>query len=129
MGASNKARHGGSGATRENLKSCDEDMTRRIALTPIPENVMFSDLRLSRLPSGRVQFSWAVIDRVRAASNKDVKLLRDADEKHIYGLIVAWYELARSNGEPMDAATDDLIAKLRDEAAIAYDFILPPGWE
>lgn len=103
-------------------------MIRRIAHISIPDGLTFSDLCLSRLPSGRVQFSWAAIDRVRAASKMDVTLLRDADERSIYGLIIAWYEIARKNGESMDVPTEDLIAKLRDENSFSDGFILPPGW-
>lgn len=80
----------------------------------IPAGVTFADLKMTRTPDGEVEFDWAPIRLICAASGVDVAVFAESDEDAVSGLLSQWYAHHLTAGGARDAAMDDLI----DEAAI-----------
>lgn len=90
-------------------------MQQQMARVVIPDDLEFSDLRLSRDPDGSVTFDWSVIQRICEASGLPVEMLQDAPEDNVSGLIVGWYQAHRQHGGESDPVADDLIAEVLAE--------------
>lgn len=93
----------------------------------IPDNIDFSDLKLSRDKDGMVSFDWATIEEICDASGLDIGVFRDAPEDSVSGLIVAWYSAHRGAGGAQDPVAEDLIAEVVAEDSAGQGFSLPPG--
>ena len=90
-----------------------QQMTAHIV---IPDDVQFSDLKLSRDTStGDIEFDWAPIERICIASGIDISVLRDQDEGNLAELLTVWYRAHRDAGGEPDSAMDDLIAEAAAE--------------
>lgn len=96
-------------------------MQQQFARVAIPEGIDFSDLHLAREPDGCVSFEWSVIERICAASNMPVELLRDGPEDNVVGLILGWYEAHRQRGGAPDLVVEDLESeRVAEDAAGQY---------
>lgn len=93
----------------------------------IPDDIEFSDLRLQRDADGAVSFDWTPIERICAASNLPVEVLRDGPEDNVSGLIMQWYMTHRAAGGDPDPVQEDLIAEVRAEDAAGQPFSHEPG--
>lgn len=100
----------------------DQPRTTAARVT-IPDDVDFSHLKLARDPiTLEVQFDWAPITRICAASGIDEALFRDQHEDNVSGLIQAWYLAHLARG----GAPDPVQEQLRAEVA-AEDHAGPAG--
>lgn len=94
----------------------------------VPQGLRFADLNLSRnAATGGVIFDWTPIEHLCATNGLDVAMFRERHEDNISGLIVAWYDAARANGEPADPTADDLIAEAIAENQYGGGLSHPPG--
>jgi hypothetical protein len=109
------------------IDAVEAHMRQQMTQVAIPDDLEFSDLRLSREPDGSVSFDWRVIERICEASGLPVELLRDGPEDNVSGLIVGWYQEHRKrDGEP-DPVAEDLIAEALAEEQAGQAASLPPG--
>ena len=102
-------------------------MQQQLTKIAIPDDIDFSDLNLARDPDGAVSFEWGVIERICAASNLPIELLRDGPEDNVAGLITHWYMAHRQHGGEADPVADDLIAEVLIEDAAGQPFSHQPG--
>lgn len=85
----------------------------------IPEGLDFSALHLHRDPiTLAVQFDWAPIEQLCAASNLDIALFRDSPEDNVSGLLVAWYFEHRQRGGDPDQVAEQIIAEVQAESVV-----------
>lgn len=90
-------------------------MKQQMAKVAIPDDLDFSDLRLTRESDGSVSFDWTVIERICEASGLPVEMFRDAPEDNVSGLIVGWYQAHRQHSGKPDPVAEDLIAEVAAE--------------
>src|SRR3990170_5476567 len=91
-------------------------MSTNKLMVSIPEGLDFSELHLARDPrTGAIEFEWAPIERICAASGLDVALFRSGPEDNVAGLITAWYAEHRGHGGAADTVQEDLLAEVRAE--------------
>lgn len=102
-------------------------MQQQLTKITIPDDVEFSDLKLARDPDGHLSFEWDVLERICAASDLPVELLRDGPEDNVGALITNWYMAHLAAGGPRDPVQDDLIAEVRAEDAAGQAFSHAPG--
>lgn len=100
---------------------------QRLVRYVIPDDVTFSDLKLTRNSDGSVSLDWAPIERICAASGTDVELLRNSSEDNVAGLLVTWYAEHLKRGGARDPVQDDLIAETAAEERLGQAVSLPPG--
>ena len=94
----------------------------------IPEGLDFSELHLARDPrTGAIEFEWAPIERICAASGLDVALFRSGPEDNVAGLITAWYAEHRARGGAADPVQEEIIAEARAEDERGGGLSYPPG--
>ena len=93
----------------------------------IPAGLDFSDLRLSRLPDGAVEFSWQAIDRICQASGIPMETFTDSPEDTVAALITHWYHEHRQRGGAPDPVAEDLIAEMLAEDQYGGGQSYPPG--
>ena len=93
----------------------------------IPDDVKFADLELARDPDGHISFDWSPIERICAASGRDVAVFRDGPEDNLASLLSAWYHAHRSAGGERDAVYEDLIAEVQAEDAAGQHYSHAPG--
>ena len=85
-------------------------MTTAVKLI-IPSHLKFADLALTRSETtGCVSFNWDPIEAICQASNLDIALLMEGPEENIAGLLIIWYELALSRGEPTNLVQEQIRA-------------------
>lgn len=101
-------------------------MNQALTTLRVPDDLDFSELKLSRDPDGAVSFDQAPIDRICAASGIDVALFAEA-ESNLGALIAAWYREHLSRGGARDPVQDDLIAEIAAEERLGQTVSLPPG--
>ena len=102
-------------------------MKQHLAQIIIPDDIEFADLQLARDPDGALSFNWGPIERICAASNVPIELLRDGPEDNVAGLITRWYMLHLEHGGEPDAVKDDLIAETLLEDAAGQHVSHAPG--
>lgn len=102
-------------------------MKQQIANVVIPDDLKFSDLKLSRDPDGSISLEWAVIERICEASSLSVEVFRDAPEDNVSGLIVGWYQAHRQKGGESDPVAEDLINEAIAEEKAGQKFSHKPG--
>lgn len=101
-----------------------DTIARRIT---IPDGVTFADLHLTRDPqTGEIDFDWAPIEAICAASGLDIDLLRTSDDNRA-ALVVAWYTEHRARGGDPDPVQEDLLAEVAAEDARGHGQSYPPG--
>lgn len=93
----------------------------------IPDDVRFSDLKLSRDADGMIRFDWEPIDRICAASGVDPAILKEGPEDNVSGLIVRWYEAHLAAGGARDPVQDDLLGEVLAEDAAGQHHSHAPG--
>lgn len=95
----------------------------------IPEGLDFSALHLYRDPiTLALQFDWAPIEQLCAASNIDIALFRDSPEDNVAGLVIAWYFEHRTRGGDPDPVAEQIIAEVEAESvADIYRIQSAPG--
>lgn len=77
----------------------------------IPAHLRFADLDLTRSETtGSVTFNWEPIEAICQASNQDIAMLMEGPEENVAGLLVIWYELALSRGEPTNQVQEQIRA-------------------
>ncbi len=82
----------------------------------IPDDLDFSELRLTRDPqTGEIEFDWAPIERICAASGLDVALFRSGPEGNVAGFLTAWYFEHLARGGATDPVQEDLLIEMRAE--------------
>lgn len=86
-------------------------MQQQLASATIPDDIVFTDLKLARDPDGAVSFEWSVIERICRASGLSVELLQDGPEENLARLITRWYMVHREQGGAADPVAEDLIAE------------------
>lgn len=74
-----------------------------------------------------MSFDWTPIERICAASDLPVEVLRDGPEDNVSGLIVQWYGAHLAAGGERDPVQDDLIAEARAEDAAGQPYSHQPG--
>lgn len=92
----------------------------------IPAELRFADLRLTRESGGDLSFETSPLATIAEASGSPVEQLLQHEEG-IATVIVGWYRLARSRGEPADVVAEELAAEVAAEDAAGQQFSLPPG--
>lgn len=102
-------------------------MEQQMDNVAIPDDVTFSDLRLSRDPDGSVSFDWSVIERICEASKLPIEMFRDAPEDNVCKLIVGWYQEHRNHGGEADLVAEDLIAEVLAEDNAGQTVSHQPG--
>lgn len=103
------------------IEAVEAYMQQQLARVAIPEGLDFSALHLTREQDGSVSFDWSVIERICAASNMPVELLRDGPEDNVVGLILGWYEAHRQRGGAPDPVVEDLESeRVAEDAAGQY---------
>lgn len=101
-------------------------MSSALVRIAIPADLRFADLRLTREAGGDLTFDTAPLDRIAAASGEHIaELLRSEDG--VCAILVAWYRVARSRGEPADPVAEDIAAEVAAENAAGQGVSLPPG--
>ena len=105
----------------------EEHMRQQAVRVAIPDDLDFSDLRLSRDPDGAVSFDWGVVERICEASGIDPAMMRDAPEDNVAGLLMGWYQAHRNGGGQPDPVAEDLIGETAIEDRSGQGFSLPPG--
>lgn len=94
----------------------------------IPADVQFSDLKLARDPkTGDMEFDWAPIERICAASGLDIRLFRDQPEGNVAGVLSMWYAQHRAAGGAPDLVMDELISEAEIEDARGHGQSYQPG--
>jgi len=93
----------------------------------IPSDVDFSDLRLTRDPSGDVSFDTTVIERIEVASGLPAGHFMAQAEDAVASLINTWYRQHLAAGGTPDAIQEDLIAEARAEDERGGGISHPPG--
>lgn len=109
------------------VEAVEARMTQQLTRIAIPDDVQFADLKLQRDPDGAVSFDWTPIDRICAASNLPIELLRDGPDDGVGGLIVQWYQAHLAAGGERDPVQDDLIAEALAEDAAGQPYSHKPG--
>jgi hypothetical protein len=109
------------------IDAVEAHMERQLATIAIPDGVKFADLKLQRDPDGAVSFDWAPIERICAASNLPIELLREGPEDNVAGLITRWYAAHREGGGEPDPVQEDLIAETLAEDAAGQPYSHQPG--
>jgi len=92
----------------------------------VPTDLRFADLKLARDPDGGVSFDTDPLQQIADASGEHIAALLSTEDG-IAALIVAWYHVARSRGEPADPVAEDLAAEVAAEEAAGQRFSLPGG--
>lgn len=93
----------------------------------IPDGITFADLRLTRdTQTGEIEFDWAPIEAICAASGLDIELLR-ASEDNRAALLTSWYFEHRAHGGAPDPVQEDLLAEVVAEDARGHGQSYPPG--
>ena len=93
----------------------------------VPDDVRFTDLKLTRNADGHVSFDWSPIERICAASGIDVAVLRDGPEDNLAGLLAGWYQQhIAMGGEPV-SSYEDLIEEAHAEDAAGQLYSHAPG--
>jgi hypothetical protein len=83
----------------------------------IPEDLDFSALKLSRhLESGDIEFDWAPVDAICAASGIDPDVFRQTAEDNLASLISTWYHMHRELGGAADPVAEQITAEIEAEA-------------
>lgn len=77
----------------------------------IPDNLKFSDLKLTRT-DGSVSFDWTPIEAICTASGINPAVFRDMPEDNVAGLIIHWYSLHLQDGGARDPVADQLLAEV-----------------
>jgi hypothetical protein len=96
----------------------DLRMERKPMKMAIPDDLTFSDLKLSRDPkTGEVEFDWGPIERICAASGVDVELFKSGPEDNVSGLIVGWYRVHLEAGGAPDPVQEQLLREVAAEDA------------
>ncbi len=91
-------------------------MERKLTRLAIPDGVEFEALKLTRDPkTGEVEFDWAPIEAICAASGVDVAVFKSRPEDNVSALIVAWYRAHRAGGGAADAVQEQLLAEVEVE--------------
>lgn len=91
-------------------------MERSLMRLAIPEGLAFEALKLTRDPTtGEVEFDWAPIEAICAASGVDVAVFKNGPEDNVSALIVAWYRAHRAGGGAVDAVQEELLAEVEAE--------------
>lgn len=93
----------------------------------IPDDLEFTDLRLTRDPSGSVTFDMGAIERICEASHLEIEIFIDAPEDNVSGLIVSWYLAHKKRGGKPDTVAEDLIAEVLAENQAGQTISYPPG--
>ncbi len=93
----------------------------------IPEEIDFSDLRLSRHSDGSVSFDLDVIKRIFEISGVSEDIFLNASEDSVAGLVFNWYRKHLSNGGKADPVAEDLIAEAAAEDAAGQPYSFQPG--
>lgn len=104
-----------------------EAYMQQLARVAIPDGLDFADLHLMRETDGSLSFDWDVIERICAASDMPVELLRDGPEDNVAGLMMAWYAEHRQRGGAADPVAEDLIGEVRAEDAAGQRISHAPG--
>ncbi|EJG8175448.1 hypothetical protein NFH47_003034 [Escherichia coli] len=93
----------------------------------IPDDIDFSDLRLSLDPDGSISFEGAIIERICEASGLPAEVFINAPEDNVSRLIVGWYQAHRKYGGKADPVAEALIAEIVDEQKAGQTFSYKPG--
>lgn len=83
----------------------------------IPKNLDFSALKLARDSStgGDMEFDWAPVEAICAASGIDISIFRDNHEDNVAELLTVWYQEHLANGGEPDPVMRDIISEVRIE--------------
>ena len=93
-------------------------MERSLMRLAIPEGLAFEALKLTRDPTtGEVEFDWAPIEAICAASGVDVEVFKRGPEDNVSALIVAWYRAHLAGGGAPDAVQEQILAEVAAEDA------------
>lgn len=94
----------------------------------IPDGVSFEQLKLSRDPvTLSVEFDWAPIEAICAASGVDPAVFKDSHEDNVSGLIHAWYMGHLANGGAPDPVQEQLHAEVEAEDWAGEVFVISHG--
>ena len=108
------------------IMHAEASMSSTVLRIAVPADLRFADLNLRREANGDLSFDTAPLRRIADASDPQVaELLVTADG--ISSVIVGWYRVARSRGEPADLVAEDIAAEIAAEDAAGQPFSLRPG--
>ena len=93
----------------------------------IPEDLSFSELRLTRKPEGDVAFDWEPIQRTCEASGIPTAMFGETSEDNVCELITRWYHEHREHGGRPDPVAKEMLAEVRFEEASGLTASLKPG--
>lgn len=93
-------------------------MQKKLTRLAIPDDLAFEALKLTRDPrTGEVEFDWAPIEAICAASGVDVEVFKNGPEDNVSALIVAWYQAHRAAGGAADVVQEQILAEVAAEDA------------
>lgn len=91
-------------------------MQKKLTRLAIPDDLAFEALKLTRDPrTGEVEFDWAPIEAICAASGVDVEVFKHGPEDNVSALIVAWYRAHLAGGGAPDAVQEEILAEVAAE--------------
>lgn len=93
----------------------------------IPENLQFSDLKLSRDSDGMVSFDRQVIESICEFNSTDPEIFFNAPEDNVAQLIMYWYSHHINSGGKQDQVAEDLIAEVMAEDRLGAGISHKPG--
>lgn len=88
----------------------------------IPDNVGFSDLKLSLAPDGSLEFDTEPLNKICSASGIDASNLED---EQVMVLILKWYAMHIKAGGAADAVAEDMLGEVCAEDATGQQAIYP----
>lgn len=101
--------------------------TEKQILIIIPENVQFSDLKLTLSNEGAVSFCWWPIEEICKANGIDAAIFKDAPEQVVSNFIQGWYNSHILNGGTPDPVCESFIFEVFAEKRAGMAASLPPG--
>lgn len=105
----------------------ERHMEQRLVSIAIPDDLNFSDLKLSIEPGGSFSFDICVIERICRESKIPVSMLIDTPEANVVSLIMRWYELHLQNGGEPDPVMAHSFNEVMEEEKAGQPFSYPPG--
>jgi hypothetical protein len=93
-------------------------MEQRQARVVIPDHLSFTDLRLKRPETGKIEFEWDVVKQIcESSEGLPIGHLENGLEDNVVGLILGWYLVIRENGGETDPVAEELLAEVMENEA------------
>lgn len=105
----------------------ERHMEQRLVNIAIPDDLSFSDLKLSIETDGSFSFDMGVIERICNESHIPLTMFTDSPEDNVTRLIMHWYELHLQNGGTPDPMMTHSFNEVLAEEKAGQSFSYPAG--